>query len=108
MAASGSRAYSGRAFRMMKSIMFKPAMYGAAVMTTYNFIHWYLRHHDEANARPLFYDHLIATTAIGFGAGVLMANHPFGVFTTTFFSAAVLAPATWWAFKLNGGINRMT
>jgi len=52
-------------------------------------------------------DHLIATTAIGFGVGCLYAAHPWGVFCSTFFSAMVVAPGTWWSLKLCGGLNKM-
>ena len=106
MAATGARAYSGRGWRMLKNVTFRPAMMGAAAMTAYNGIQWFMRHHDEGNPRPYFYDHLIATTAIGFVGGCLYASHPFSVFTATFFSASVLAPASWWAFKSGGGLNR--
>ena len=94
-------------YSLLKYATFYPAMIGAATLSTYTFIHWYLHHHDEANSRPAFVDHAIATTAIGFLGGVLVANHPWGVFCSTFFSAAVLAPGTWWALNLNGGINRL-
>ena len=106
MAATGSRSFSGRGWRMIKSVTFKPAMMGAAAVTGYNFIHWYLRHHDEGNSRPLIYDHIIATSALGFVGGLLYASHPFMVFTSTFFSATIIAPGTWWALKLGGGLNR--
>jgi len=108
VAASGARDWSGRGLRMLKNVSFRPAMMGAAALSTYTFIHWYIRHHDEANTRPAFFDHVLATSALGFLGGCLYATHPWMVFTSTFFSAMIVAPGTWWGLKLGGGLNKMT
>ena len=107
VAATGARDWSGRGLRMLKNVAFRPAMMGSAALSTYTFIHWYIRHHDEANTRPAYYDHLLATSALGFGAGCLYATHPWMVFCSTFFSAMIVAPGTWWGLKLGGGLNKM-
>jgi len=54
----------------------------------------------------MIFDHIIATSLIGFAGGCMYASHPWGVFCSTFFSAMVLAPGTWFTFKLNGGLNK--
>lgn len=96
MAASGNRPFSGRGLRLAKSVLGKYALMGASLTLSYQLIHDFLRHHDEANARPMFFDHMIATTLIGTGLGAVAFKHPFHVFCSGFFSLMLITPMTWW------------
>ena len=63
---------------------------------SYKLIHDFLRHHDEANARPMFFDHMIATTIIGTGLGTFYTKSPAGLFCSAFFSVVLVSPTLWW------------
>ena len=76
MAASGTRNWSGRSYRLLKNVLGPYAMYGAGVFLTYDIVHYFLRHHDEANSRSQFGDHVIASTIIGTGLSLLYFSHP--------------------------------
>lgn len=98
MAATGQRAWSGRSVRFFGAVLGRYAAAGGAVTLSYQLVFDYLRHHDEANARPIFFDHLYATTAIGTGIGLLKCNTPAQVFCATFFSGVIVAPVAWWFY----------
>ena len=98
MAATGQRAWSGRSVRMLTSVLGRYAALGGTVTLSYQLVFDYLRHHDEANARPIFFDHLYATTFIGTAAGLLKFNTPGNVFACSFFSAVLVAPSLWWFY----------
>ena len=104
MASTGNRPFSGRGARMFRSVMGKYALMGAGLTLSYTLIHDFLRHGDEANARPRFFDHMIATTLIGTGIGACVLNHPFHVFCSGFFSMMMVTPMTWW-FYTQGTLN---
>lgn len=88
----------------MKNVLGKYAMLGGSVMLGYQLIHDTLRHHDEANARPMFFDHMYATTIIGTSLGAFAFNTPFAVFCSGFFSMTMVTPALWW-LKNAGRMN---
>ena len=96
MAATGNRPFSGRGLRLMKNVLAKYAFMGIALTLSYQWIGDFLRHHDEANSRPMFFDHMIATTMVGTGVGALLFRHPFHVFTSGFFSMMLVTPVSWW------------
>jgi hypothetical protein len=96
LASVGNRQYSGKTYRLMKNVLGKYALGGAAVFLSYDLIHYWLRHHDEANSRTRFMDHQIATTLIGGTAGALMFKHPLHIFCSFFFSFALVGPSAWW------------
>jgi hypothetical protein len=96
MASTGNRPFSGRGVRMFRSVMGKYALMGAGLVLSYTFVHDFLRHHDEANSRPQFFDHMIATTLVGTGIGALLFSHPFSVMCSSFFSIMMVTPLTWW------------
>ena len=77
---------------------------GAGLVVSYHVICDYLRHHDEANSRPRFMDHMIATTTIGTFIGAMKLGSPFHVACASFFSFALIGPTSWW-LKLNFRIN---
>lgn len=104
MAATGNRPYSGRGARMFKSVLGKYAFMGASLTLSYQLINDFLRHHDETNSRPQFFDHMIATTLIGTGVGALVFNSPLSVFCSGFFSIMMVTPVTWW-FKTSARLN---
>ena len=60
----------------MRNVLGRYAMYGAAAAVTYDLTFYYLRHHDEANTRPLYFDHTLAICLIGTGAGAMLCSHP--------------------------------
>ena len=84
---------------MLKNVLGRYALLGASVFVGYDLVFFTLRHHDEANARPVFMDHVAATTVIGTGLGALALSSPFHLFCATFFSAVLVAPSTWWVKK---------
>ena len=53
----GSRPFSGRLFRLFMHTAPVHFCYGAATILAYSFITEFIRHHDETNLRPRFYDH---------------------------------------------------
>lgn len=95
-ASMGERKFSFRAYRLAKNVLGKYAFMGAGILVSYQMTYDFLRHHDEANSRPYFFDHMIATTLIGTFFGALTMNHPLHVFCSGFFSAALVAPSLWW------------
>lgn len=104
MAATGNRPFSGRGTRMFKSVLGKYAFMGASLTLSYQLINDFLRHHDESNSRPKFFDHMIATTLIGTGIGALTFSHPLHVFCSGFFSMMMVTPLSWW-FKNAARLN---
>lgn len=83
----------------MKAVCGRYALYGAGAFLTYQLTYDLMRHHDEANTRPLFLDHTVAITIIGTGVGAMIVSHPHQLFMSTFFSIVFASPATWWLFK---------
>lgn len=69
---------------------------GGALVTSYAMIRDYLRHHDEANGRPMFVDHMFTTTLLTTGISLFYASHPYSVIGTFFSSIVFLSPFTWW------------
>lgn len=44
-------------YRLMRNVLGRYAMMGGSLFLSYQLIHDFLRHHDEANGRPRFFDH---------------------------------------------------
>ena len=103
-AATGNRPFSGRGVRLMRNVLARYSMMGASIFLSYQLVHDFLREHDETNGRPMFMDHMIATTAIGTGVGALTLSTPFHVFCAGFFSMMLVTPFTWW-FKTTARMN---
>ena len=98
-AASGNRVFSGRHVRLLKNVTGRYALLGALAMVSYQLTIDILRHHDEANSRPAFFDHALGCAVVGTGAGALIFAHPFSIFCSTFFSLSLAAPTLWWLKK---------
>ena len=97
LSSTGNRPFSGQAFRMFRQVLGRYALGGAALAVSYQvIIEWGLRHHDEANRRPAYLDHTLATTLIGGVTGMLIFKHPLHIFSSFFFSAVLVAPTLWW------------
>ena len=93
---------------MLKNVIGRYAAMGSATLLGYQLILDFLRHHDETNSRPMFFDHMMATTAIGTFVGAIKFNHPLHIFSAGFFSMMLLTPALWWlnqAGKMNSKRN---
>lgn len=73
---------------------------GGAIVVGYHGIRDYMRHHDEANPRPLWFDHLYTTMIMGTIGGAFVFGSLEKIAMTTFFSGMIVAPFTWW-FHLN-------
>jgi len=106
LAAVGNRPFSGRGFRLMQNVLGKYALMGGSLFLSYQMIHDFLRHHDEANGRPMFFDHMIATTTIGTVLGGFYMKSPVGVFCSMFFSMVLVSPTMWW-FKNKCKLNHV-
>ena len=76
-ASAGNRAYTGRALRVFLSVAPRYAMMGGALTLSYAVLIDLMRHHDEANPRPMIFDHFAATTLVTMGATSFIATHPF-------------------------------
>ena len=76
-AAAGGRSYSGRILRVFKAVAPRYAAMGGALFTSYRVLLDGFRHHDEANPRPMIFDHYAATTIVTMGATSFVATHPF-------------------------------
>lgn len=105
MASTGNRPFSGRGVRLLKSVLGRYALMGAGLTLSYTLINDFLRHHDEANSRPRFFDHMIATTLVGTGIGAMIFKHPLHVFCSGFFSIMLVTPISWW-FKNHSMLNK--
>jgi len=99
MAAVGHRQFSGKYWRLIRNTFGRGAMLGGSVTLTYNLITYWLRHHDEANARAKYLDHQIAVTAITTGAAVLYTKHPYHFLSAVLMSVMIISPVTWWFYK---------
>jgi hypothetical protein len=89
---------------MAKNVLGRYALFGASLFVGYDFIFDSLRHHDEANSRPVFFDHMIATTILGTALGAFTFSHPFHIFCAGFFSMSLVSPSIWW-FKKAAVLN---
>ena len=76
------------------------ALLGGGIALTYQLIWDFLRHHEESNNdRPLYFDHLIATTLIfTVGAGVY-GGLPRHIATGALVSILLISPMTWWLYQ---------
>ena len=82
-------------------------MIGGSMTLSYQLIFDFLRHHEETNIdRPLYFDHMLATTIIGAFTGGIWAGLPKYWFTGGFLGGFLIAPMTWWLYK-QGSINAL-
>jgi hypothetical protein len=103
--ATGDRPWSGRYLRWAKNVVTPYAMIGGSVALSYQLIFDYLRHHEESNNdRPLYFDHLKATTIITtVGAGIY-GGLPRYWFTGFFVGSMLFSPMIWW-LRQHGKLN---
>ena len=85
-------------FRLLKSVCGKYGAIGAATFMTYSLTFEFLRHHDEANSRPLIMDHTLAVTMLGMAGAATKLTNPFHIPLAGFFSAALVAPISWFFY----------
>ena len=91
----------------MKNSVARHALIGGSLICGYHAIIDYMRHHEEANPRTAFFDHLTATTIMGTVTGAFFVGRPYHLFLCTFFSAVLVAPTVWWFKKAaTFGANR--
>lgn len=88
----------------MRNVGFRYFLLGGSALSGYHMLLWYMRHHDEANPRPAFIDHVIATTAVTTAGSLFVAPRPYYVGCTAFFSVVLIAPFAWW-LKRKGTIG---
>jgi len=69
---------------------------GGALFLVYDQIMHWLRHHDEANPRPRFFDHMITTCMMGTAAGAYYSPKPYRIFSAFLMTATIVAPALYW------------
>ena len=86
-------------FRIVKNTGTRYAFMGGVVFCAYRGIIDYMRHHEEADPRPAFVDHVISTTLVSTGVSLFYATRPWQVFCTAFFSTVLVAPFMWWLKK---------
>ena len=72
---------------------------GGVAFCAYKGIIDYMRHHEEADPRPAFIDHVVSTTLVSTGISMFYATRPWHVFCTGFFSSVLVAPFTWWFIR---------
>jgi len=101
----GNRQFSGKYWRLMRNTFGKGALIGGSITLSYNLINYWLRHHDEANARPKYLDHNIAVTAITTAGAALYLKHPYHFASAVFMSFMLISPVTWWLYKQGGQFN---
>ena len=95
-AAAGSRAWSGRMYRMIRSVCGKYAAIGGSIFFAYSYLTEWMRHHDEANPRAIYWDHTAATTVLTLGATALYCSHPSQLLAAGFMSLMLVSPMSWW------------
>lgn len=79
----------------MKNVGFRGAALGGGIFATYSILSDWLRHHDEGNTRPRFFDHLLVSTVIGTGLGAMYFVKPFNIFLSGFWTAMLFVPISW-------------
>lgn len=72
---------------------------GGAIFCGYNFVIDYMRHHEEANPRPAYMDHMLATTVVSSSVAAFYITRPIHLFNTMVFSMILIAPVTWYFYK---------
>jgi len=96
VAASGGKHFTGRGLKIFKNSMGKYMALGGTAMVSYHGLKWYMRHHDEANPRNAWFDHLYATVIMGTVGSAFVVKRPLPIFLSGFFSGVLVAPITWW------------
>ena len=93
---------------MVKAASGRYALMGGAIVMGYNAIIDYMRHHEEADPRPMYVDHAVATTLTASVASAFYATRPLTVFYTGLFSFILVSPFSWWFMKngVDGGSLR--
>lgn len=75
-------------------------MMGAGAFVFYQAFIDFLRHHDEANSRPMVLDHTAALTIMSMGYAATIATNPLYIPLAGFFTAAIVSPLSWWMVRL--------
>lgn len=99
LSAAGSRPFSGQLIRLLRSTTFRYFFAGGLALSGYHYLLWYIRHHDEANPRPAYLDHVAATTTILTASSLFIAKRPYYVGVTAFFSVMLVSPFSYWLMK---------
>jgi hypothetical protein len=76
---------------------------GGSLLTTYQILTDYFKHHDEANMRPFFVDHMIVMMIMGTFTGFMALNSIKGAAVGWMVSTVFLGPATFWMGKVGLG-----
>ena len=100
----GNRPWSGRLYRLFMKTAPYHFFLGASVILSYSFIMEMMRHHDETNLRPKFFDHQLAITLICGVGNYLTWGQPWHFAAGAVFGFVTIGPALWW-MKLNGGLD---
>ena len=67
-----------------------------------------MRHHDEANLRPQFMDHMLATMLIGTVSGFLALNTLTGALQGLMVSTCAIGPGLYWVKQCGPGFMEHT
>lgn len=73
------------------------AAIGGSIALSYQLMFDYMRHHEESNNdRPLYFDHMAATTVISAFSMGIYGGLPRFWFTGAFVGGFILSPMMWW------------
>ena len=78
-------------------------IYGGSLTLTYQILTEQLRHHDEANMRPQFIDHMVVTMLLGTFVGFVAMNSARGALQGLMVSTVLIGPGTYWMKKVGLG-----
>lgn len=84
---------------MVKAASGRYALMGGAIVMGYNAVIDYMRHHEEADPRPVYVDHTVALTLTASVVSAFYATRPLTVFYTALFSVILVSPFSWWFMK---------
>lgn len=84
----------------------RPALAGGLIYLSYDMMLHYFRHHDEANGRPRYYDHMAAMFVLTTATSAYYCNHPYQILGGMVFSVLLVSPVTWW-FKNQAVIKNL-
>lgn len=91
-------------FRFYKNALPPYAMYGGIIAFTYQFIYDFMNHHETNNDRPMFFNHLLATTTIMTVGSGIYGGLPTHALTGFILAIFLVGPMTWW-FHKQGRVN---
>lgn len=87
--------------RLLAQVAPKHMALGGTAVVGYDLVREFLRHHEETNTRPKIIDHLIATSVVGSGAGLYMANTVRGALQGFLFLGLMCGIVSWWALSVS-------